>query len=388
MAEGFDVVIVGAGFAGAVAARELAERAGKKVLIVEQHSHIAGNCYDCLDDAGVLIHKYGPHIFHTSDKRAWDFLCRFTKWSDYRHRVVANVHGKIVPVPFNLDSLNIVFDAEKAQRLEKRLVELYGMETKVPILELRRAADPEVNELAEYVYENIFLRYTMKQWGKEPHELDPEVTGRVPVFVSREPGYFPHDTWQGMPVDGYTKLVERMLDHPSITVRLNTKAEDVIEIDGSTVKFEGKPFTGTFVFTGQLDELFGLRFGRLPYRTLDFEFETHDVDQFQVGAVVNYTVDMPYTRITEFKHMTEQVVPGKTSIVREFSRAYTGGEEIPYYAVANNDSLALYDQYMELAKAVPNMWVIGRLAEFKYYNIDGIVARSLEVSDKMIDSKA
>ena len=383
MTENHDVLIVGAGYAGAVAARELAERGGKRVLIIEKHNHIGGNCYDCLDAAGVLIHQYGPHIFHTSNKRAYDYLSRFTEWLEYQHCVIANVYGKIIPVPFNLNSLHIVFDEEKATKLEKKLVDAYGMEAKVPILELRKSDDPEINELADYVYENVFLKYTMKQWGKQPHEIDPNVTARVPVFVSRDNRYF-QDPYQGMPKDGYTKIFEKILDHPNIEVRLNTDARKVVDLSGDVVKFEGKEFHGICILTGQVDELFHLKFGRLPYRTLDFRFETHNVDYFQEGAVVNYTVDQPFTRITEFKYMTQQKIPGVTTIVKEFSKEYTGNDEIPYYTVSNPESLALYGKYVELAKKLPAVYLLGRLAEFKYYNMDGIVGRALEMADEIL----
>lgn len=383
MSDSHDVLIVGAGFAGAVAARELAERGGKRVLILEKHNHIGGNCYDCLDAAGVLIHQYGPHIFHTSNKRAFDYLSRFTEWLDYQHCVVANIYGKIVPVPFNLNSLHIVFDEEKAKKLEEKLISRYGMEAKVPILELRKCDDPEINELADYVYENVFLKYTMKQWGKQPHEIDPGVTARVPVFVSRDNRYF-QDPYQGMPKDGYTKIFEKLLDHPNIEIRFNTDARKCLDLSGNVVKLDGKEFHGICILTGLVDELFGQKFGRLPYRTLDFVFETHNVDFYQEGAVVNYTVDQPFTRITEFKRMTLQNIPGKTTIVKEFSKPYEGADEIPYYTVSNPESLALYAKYVELVKQLPNVYLLGRLAEFKYYNMDAIVGRALELSDEIL----
>jgi UDP-galactopyranose mutase len=378
-----DVLVVGVGFAGAVVARELAERGGKKVLVLEKRSHVGGNCYDCYDQAGVLIHQYGPHIFHTSFKRVFDYLSRFTEWLDYQHRVLGNIYGKIVPIPFNLNSLHIQFDAEKATRLEQKLVTKFGMERKVPILELRNTDDDEIKALAEHVYENIFLRYTMKQWGKQPHEIDPTVTGRVPVFISRDNRYF-QDPWQGMPRDGYTKIFERLLDHPNIEVILNCDAKTRVTVADDHIALDGRRFAGIVVFTGQVDEFYDLRFGRLPYRTLDLAFETHDVDFFQVGAVVNYTVDQDFTRITEFKHMTAQVLPGKTTIVREYAKEYEGGDQIPYYTVANPDSLATHAKYAELAAKIPGFYLLGRLAEFKYYNIDGIVERALALADSII----
>jgi UDP-galactopyranose mutase len=380
----YSAIIVGAGCAGGVVAREFAEHAGRKVLILERRPHIAGNCYDAYDKAGVLIHEYGPHIFHTSSKRVFDYLSRFTEWLDYQHCVVGNIYGKIVPIPFNLNSLHTQFDPEKAARLEQKLISTYGLEKKVPILELRNSSDPEINELAEYVYQNVFLKYTMKQWGKKPDEIDPAVTGRVPVFISRDNRYF-QDPYQGMPTLGYTKLFEKLLEHPNITLQLGVDAKEVLTVvDDKEILYKGKKFGGVVIFTGQVDEFFDLRFGRLPYRTLDFAFETHNADFYQPGAVVNYTVDQDFTRITEFKRMTLQVIPGKTTIVKEFSKAYEGGEQVPYYTIANPESLAMYGQYQSLANGIPGLYLLGRLAEFKYYNMDAIVERALVLADQLL----
>ncbi len=374
-----DALVIGAGFAGATVARKLAE-AGKNVLVVERRDHIGGNAYDCLDDEGVLIHKYGPHIFHTGHKEVYDFLSRFTQWRDYAHRVVANVYGQLMPVPFNLTSLDIAYE-QRAAELAKKLLDTYGPERKVTILELRQSDDPELSELADYVYENIFKTYTMKQWGQTPEEIDPATTARVPVFLSRDDRYF-QDPYQGMPVEGYTALFQNMLDHPNIEVRLNTDAADVLTLTQvGTTLVDGEAFNGPIIYTGAVDELFDRRFGRLPYRTLDFVFETHPVEWFQTHGTVNYTVDQPFTRITEFKHLTGQVLPKKTTIMKEFSKAYTGEDgQIPYYAIINPDNKALYGQYAELAAQYPNLHLLGRLAEYQYYNMDAIVKRALELA--------
>lgn len=380
----FDVLIVGAGFAGITAARELAERGNKKVLVLERHDHIAGNCYDCYDEAGVLIHQYGPHIFHTYNKRVYEYLSRFTEWRQYQHCVVGNIHGMIMPIPFNLYSLHLAFEKEKADRLEKKLIDTFGLNQKVPILKLRESQDPEILEVAEYVYENVFLQYTMKQWGKKPSEIDPAVTGRVPVFLSRDNRYF-QDPYQGMPLEGYTPLAQNMVNHPNITIRYGVDCRDVLEINGSEVKFEGQVFKGILIFTGQVDELYDRRFGMLPYRSLDFVFETHNTDFYQQNSVVNYPVSEKFTRITEFKYLTGQVLPGKTTTVTEYSKPYEGRKgEIPYYTISNPESLAMYQKYVDLVKQVPNFYLLGRLAEFKYYNIDGIVARALELCDEIL----
>ena len=384
MKTGYDCLVIGAGFAGAVAARELAQRGGRRVLVLERRDHIAGNAYDCLDQAGILIHQYGPHIFHTGSRRVYEWLSQFTSWRDYQHRVVANVHGTLMPVPFNLTSLELAFGAQQAARLEKKLVETYGAEKKVTILELRRSDDPEIAQLADYVYENVFLHYTMKQWDQSPEEIDPNTTARVPVFLSRDDRYF-QDPWQGMPQEGYTPMFRSILDHPNITVELGVDARDRLTLEEGAVRLDGASFAGTVIYTGAVDELFGCRFGRLPYRTLDFQMETHPVDFYQTHGTVNYTVSEPWTRITEFKYLTGQVVPGHTTIAKEISRAYTGAPgETPYYAIINPENNALYERYRTLAGCYPDFHLLGRLAEYKYYNMDAIVARALDLCDRLL----
>ena len=383
---GFDALVIGAGFAGAVAARELAERGDKKVLVLERRLHIGGNAYDCRDEAGILIHRYGPHIFHTGDKRVFDYLSRFTQWRDYPHRVMANVHGQLMPVPFNLTSLEIAFP-DRADELSQKLLDAYGEGSKVTILELRKSTDPDLKMVADYVYENVFVYYTMKQWGTTPEQIDPATTARVPVFLSRDDRYF-QDPYQGMPAEGYTALFERMLDHPNITVELGQQAADRISFGTRGVRLDGEDFDGPVIYTGAVDELFDWRYGSLPYRTLDFEFETHEMEWYQTRGTVNYTVDQPFTRITEFKHMTGQEDKKHTTIVKEYSKAYTGAAgEIPYYAIIDPENTALYEKYKALANEQPNLHLLGRLAEYKYYNMDAIVDRALSLSDDLLNQQ-
>ena len=383
----YDCLVIGCGFAGAVISRELAERAGKKVLIMERRSHIGGNSYDFFNDDGILIHKYGPHIFHTYSSRVFDYISCFTEWRDYSHEVLADVHGKLMPVPFNLKSLYIAFDKEKASSLEKKLISTYGMNKRLTILELRDQKDSELKEVADFVYNNVFLYYTQKQWGINPDEIDPSVIARVPILISYDDRYF-QDTYQGMPSKGYTPLFEKLLDHPNIQLQLNTDATSHLKIVGNKIFFDDKPFLGTVVYTGALDELFNCKFGRLPYRTLDFLFETHDVTLYQPKATINYTVDEPFTRITEFKHLTGQNIQNKTTIMKEYPRAYTGAEnEIPYYAILNAENFALYDKYKQLTDVFQNFYLLGRLAEYKYYNMDAIIQRALLLADSIVNDK-
>lgn len=385
----YDALVVGAGYAGAITARRLAEDGGKKVLVLERREHVAGNAYDGLDEAGILIHQYGPHIFHTNDKRVYDYLSRFTQWRDYQHTVVADIPdgtgGRMqFPVPFNLDSMETAFGPQEGRRLGEKLLAAYGPEKKVTILELRQNPDPEITAIADYVYEHVFVHYTMKQWGQTPEEIDPNTTARVPVFLSRDPRYF-QDKYQGMPLDGYTPMFEKMLDHPNITLELNTDALKRLKLEDGRILLDGEPFGGTVIYSGQADELFGFRFGPLPYRTLDFGFQTLPQDAFQTHGTVNYTVDQPYTRITEFKHLTGQELPGVTTIMKEYSRAYTGAEgEIPYYAIINPENNALYAKYKAEADKFPGLRLLGRLAEYKYYNMDAIAAKALALADGML----
>ena len=379
----YDCIIVGAGIAGATVARKLAEESNKKVLVLERRNHIGGNCYDKPDDHGILIHEYGPHIFHTGDEGVREFLSRFTKWYDFGHEVVAKVGDQLSPVPFNLNTLHMVYDKEKADRLEKKLIEEYGLDSRVPIMKLRESTDADVREIADYVYKNVFLYYTMKQWGQTPEEISPEVTGRVPVVISYDNRYF-KDKYQSVPVDGFTPMFEAMLDHPNIEVRTGVDCSDVLDFEDGKIYFEKAEFTGDLVYTGALDELFDCKFGRLPYRSLNFQFEHLDQDSFQDHSVVNYTVSEDFTRITEFKFLTGQKDTDGTTIVREYPFAYTGAEgEIPYYAILNAENEALYEEYRLLTEDFDKFHLLGRLAEYKYYNIDAMCRKAMELAEEI-----
>lgn len=380
--EKVDTLIIGCGFAGGVVARVLAER-GEKVKIIEKRNHIGGNCYDEYDKYGVLVHKYGPHIFHTNNKEVYDFLSQFTKWYDYQHEVVGNVYGKIIPIPFNLNTLMIVFGEEKGQQLKQELIDTYGENARVPILELQKSSSQGIQEVAQYVYENIFLKYTMKQWNQKPEEVDQSVTARVPVLISYDNRYF-QDTYQGMPLDGYTKLFENMLDHENIEVELGKDAKELLSFDfeNKKIEYDGQEFLGNIIFTGAIDEFFDNCLGQLPYRSLRFDFEHYPQDDYQGHGVVNYTVSEDYTRITEFKYLTGQKISG-TTIIKEYPEVYRDNHQVPYYAILSPENRAMHQKYVEMVKPFSRFHLLGRLAQYKYYNIDGIVEEALALTKQL-----
>lgn len=278
----------------------------------------------------------------------------------------------------------MVYDKEKADYLEKILIDEYGEGSRVPIMKLRENANPDVREIAEYVYQNVFLKYTMKQWGQTPEEISPEVTGRVPVVISYDNRYF-GDKYQSMPKDGFTPMFDKMLDHPNIDVVTGKECKDVISFEDGKILYEGEAFNGDFIFTGAIDELFDCKFGRLPYRSLDFKFEHLDVDSFQDHSVVNYTVSEDFTRITEFKFLTGQKDAKGTTIVREYPFAYTGAEgETPYYAILEEANQNLYEQYKALTEEYKNFHLLGRLAEYKYYNIDAMTKKAMDLAESLM----
>ena len=379
-----EALIIGCGFAGATVARKFAEQ-NIKVRMIERRSHIGGNCYDCYDEHGILVHQYGPHIFHTYSKEVYDFLSQYTKWYEYSHEVVGNVYDKIIPIPFNLNTLNIVFGEEKGNALKKELVDTYGMEARVPILELQKSESEGIREVAQYVYENIFLKYTMKQWEQKPEEVDQSVTARVPVLISYDNRYF-QDTYQGMPLDGYTTLFENLLNHENIKVELGVDAKDVLTFDfeNQNILVDNQVFDGPIIFTGAIDELFDCKLGQLPYRSLEFKFEHYDQEFYQSNGVVNYTVSEDYTRITEFKYLTGQKAES-TTIIKEYPKKYVDSKtQVPYYAILSDENKQLHQKYVDLVKPFNNFYLLGRLAQYKYYNIDGIVLEALKFAGELL----
>jgi UDP-galactopyranose mutase len=354
----FDYLIVGAGFSGSVIAERLA-KSGKKVLVVDRRNHIGGNAYDHYDNAGVLVHKYGPHIFHTNSREVFEYLSQFTEWRSYEHRVLASVDGQLVPIPINLDTINKLYGLS----LNSFQVEEFLQSLAEPKEQIRSSEDVVVSKVGRVLYEKFFRGYTRKQWGLDPSELDKSVIARIPTRTNRDDRYFT-DTYQAMPLHGFTRMFENMLNHPNIKVMLNT---DYREIEKAIPCRE-------MVYTGPVDEFFEYRYGKLPYRSLEFKHETHNTPVHQPAPVVNYPNEHLYTRVTEFKYLTGQE-HSKTSIVYEFPRA----EGDPYYPVPRPENAEIYKQYKALADATPGVYFVGRLATYKYYNMDQCVAQALNV---------
>lgn len=366
----YDWVVVGAGFTGCTFAREMAER-GLSVLVVDRRSHIGGNAYDEVDANGILVHRYGPHIFHTNSDRVWNYLSRFTDWRPYFHHVLGYVDGKWVPVPFNLDSIRAVFPSRMADRLIERLIDVYGFGAKVPILKLKDGGDPELAFLANFVYRKVFENYTRKQWGVAPEQLDPSVTARVPIVVSRDARYF-HDTYQAMPREGYSALFQRLVDHPRVRVELGRDHDFGARVGGVRT-----------LFTGMIDEYFGFRFGALPYRSIRFRFESLDLGRYQAVGTHNYPDNNDYTRITEMKVLSGQEGAKGTTLCLEYPEPHSMGVNEPLYPIPQAQSRDLYRRYADLAeKEGSDVIFAGRLGEYQYYNMDQAVARALALVDQ------
>jgi len=376
----FEVVIIGAGMAGAVLAERFAQ-SGRKVLVIERRQNVAGNCFDTVDENGILIHKYGPHLFHTDDAQVWEYLSRFTEWHLYHHRVKAVIDGKPVPIPFNLNTLREVFPQSLADKLEAALLRNFDYGKKVPILELKKSADSDLQFLADFVYEKIFLHYTEKQWGLSPDKISGAVTARVPVFVGRDDRYF-NDRFQAVPLRGYTEMVKNMLAHKNIKLMLNTDFHEVMALRGEEIFLFGQKFDGRLIYTGQLDELFDKKFGELPYRSIDMRFESVDAELFQGAPVVNYPNNYDFTRITEFKQIHPAQSP-RTTLLREYPQTYVAGENEPYYPIFTDEARAAYEKYSAELQRFENITAVGRLAEYRYYDIDDVVKRALDIFDEL-----
>lgn len=353
----FDWLIVGAGFAGSVLAERLASQLNQRVLVIDKRPHIGGNAYDCHDASGVLIHQYGPHIFHTNSEMIFRHLSKFTQWRPYEHRVLASVDRMLLPIPINLDTVNRIYGLSLTS---EQLEEFFAARAE-PVARIRTSEDVVVSRVGRDLYEKFFKGYTRKQWGVDPSELDKSVTARVPARTDRDDRYFT-DAFQAMPAAGYTRMFERMLRHPNIKLLLGT---DFAEIRDAGLYRR-------LIYTGPIDEFFGFRFGKLPYRSLRFVHKQLNKAWHQPVGVVNYPQDREYTRVTEFKHLTGQQHPS-TSITYE----YPCGEGDPYYPVPRPENADLFRRYEQLTRCLRDVWFVGRLATYRYYNMDQVVGQAL-----------
>ncbi|HEX2548159.1 MAG TPA: UDP-galactopyranose mutase [Ramlibacter sp.] len=375
---GFDYLIVGAGFAGSVLAERLATVLNQRVLIVDKRPHIGGNAYDRYDDAGVLIHPYGPHIFHTNSEDIFEYLSKFTEWRPYQHRVLASVDGQEVPIPINLDTINKLYGLNLTSFEVEKFFESVAEKKD----EIRTSEDVVVSKVGRELYNKFFRGYTRKQWGLDPSELDASVTARVPTRTNRDDRYFA-DKFQAMPRHGYTRMFEKMLDHPNIKVMLNCDYREIVDVI---------PWRH-MIYSGPVDAFFDYKYGKLPYRSLRFEHVNVPREQFQPVGTVNYPNDYGYTRISEFKHITGQEC-STTSVVYEYPCA----EGDPYYPVPRPENTELYRKYEAEAETTPNVTFVGRLATYKYYNMDQVVGQALatfkklqsahDAADKTVESAA
>ncbi len=360
-------LIVGAGLSGLVIAERLANVLKQEVLIIDRRASIGGNCADS-NHNGILVHDFGAHIFHTSNKEVWDYLKQWTLFYPYMHKVIGEVYGKLIPIPFNLNSLHAVFPRIIADELESKLLHYFGFGRKISILELKKHKEFEM--IAEFIYENVFLHYTLKQWQCTPEELDSSVFERVPIILSKDDRYFPYDTFQGIPINGYSAMFEKMIANPLITLRLNTEFKSI----------DSSAFDRIF-YSGAIDEYFDYSLGELPYRSLELHTLEIDREYFQSNSVINYPNNYDFTRIIEHKYFLDS--KSKHSVVTyEFPKTWKLGDE-RFYPIPNASSQKAYQAYAKKAKELQNVHFIGRLGEYKYYDMDKAIARALEIFDSL-----
>src|SRR4051812_1629853 len=371
MPESFDTLVVGAGYAGSILAERLASQCDQRVLVIDRRPHIAGNAYDYTDEHGVLVHQYGPHIFHTTSMKVVDYLSQFTEWRPYEHRVVASVDGQLVPMPINRTTLDMLYDLEMTTEEE---VEQFLAARAEPRERIRTSEDAVVAKVGRDLYEKFFRGYTRKQWERDPSELHASVCARIPIRTNIDDRYFT-DRWQKMPADGYTRMFERILDRPGIDVRIGTDFVDV----------KDEVAYNHLVYTGPVDGYFGYRFGALPYRSLEFELRTEHTPGGGLvqpaGSINHPDAEIPYTRITEFRHMTGQSPHGSSTLAVEYPRS----EGDPYYPIPNDETRAFYKQYEALAADLPDVTFVGRLARYQYLNMDQVVGQALSTYEKMLE---
>lgn len=383
----YDVIVVGAGFAGTVLAKKFANQ-NKKVLVIEKRNHIAGNMYEQTLDNGVRIHKYGPHIFHTESKEIYDFINSNCELFFYEHKVIGNIDNKLVPIPFNYKSLEILFSKKESDEIKSKLSSEFKSESKISILDLIKSKDDTVKKFGEYVYEKVFVNYTAKQWDMPIENVDKSVINRVPVILGYDDRYF-QDKYQFMPKNGYNEIFNNLLSNDNIDLMLNVDAKELIELKNNEIYYKGQKYNGTVIYTGPLDELLEYKYGALPYRSLKLEFEDLNQNYYQPTSVVNYPNTEKYTRITEFKYFSSDINNGSTTILKEYPLTYNYLDKntIPYYSIINEENNCLYQKYSEEVKQYNNLYLCGRLAEYKYYNMDAVILRAFKLFEEITGEK-
>ncbi|MBI5700641.1 UDP-galactopyranose mutase [Candidatus Saganbacteria bacterium] len=361
----YDYIVVGAGFSGATVAERLAAQ-GKSVLMIEQRDHVGGNCFDYKDENGITVHKYGPHIFHTKSIEVWAYLSQFTEWLPYKHKVLSNRGDINVSLPISFKSIDQIYPASKAASLKIKLNDSFGSGVKISIIDLLNDKDSELKDLAKEIFEKIYLGYSLKQWGEDPRGLDHSILNRVPIWTNYGDYYF-NDVYQGIPKDGYTRIIENMINKPNVKILVGQDYKNII----------GNLQYDKMFYTGPIDHFFNHKFGKLPYRALRYEFETLNTEWFQANSVINYSGNEPFTRITEFKHFDDHR-SDKTVILREYPENYEFGKNTPSYAIPKGENHELYEKYKSEADKLENVVFLGRLAEYKYYNMDEVVLKAIE----------
>lgn len=382
----YDAIVVGCGLTGGVIARFLAEEKHKKVVIVERRNHIAGNMYDFRDDNGLIIQQYGPHTFHTTKKHLYDYVCKYSNWKEFYLTCGAEINGKFTPTPFNFQTIDDFYPSEKAVELKARIHQKYGDADKTTIVEMLNSDDPLIKEYADFLYDNDYSLYTAKQWGISPDEIDVSVLKRVPVLFSYKNGYF-DDEFQMMPEHTFTDFFANIIRHENINVVLNENILDYLEIKNNQLFLHGEPTNKTVIYTGAADELLNCKYGVLPYRSLRFDYKTENTDSYQNAPVVAYPQAEGYTRITEYTKIPVQYGNGKTVIAVEYPQPYETGKTEPYYPILTEQSQTLYKKYCAELSKIPNLFMCGRLGDFKYYNMDQALERALDICNILSQSE-
>lgn len=379
-----DYIVVGCGLTGSVIARQLAEKANKKIVILERRDHVGGNMYDYVDEHGILVQKYGPHTFHTKKKVLYDFICQYENWEEYHLTCMAEIDGKVTPTPFNFQTIDDFYLPEQAEKLKQLLQDTFPGKEFMTVLEVLKHENPTIRGYAQFLFDKDYSLYTAKQWGISPSEIDPSVLERVPLRFSYRVGYF-DDPYQVMPKHSFTTFFENLLDHPNIMVKLREDALKYLQIDVDRKKtlWDGEICEIPIIYTGALDELFKSRFGKLPYRSLYFDWKYEDIKSFQEAPVVAYPQADGFTRITEYKKLPEQDVKGSSYAI-EYPLKYEETIAEPYYPILTEEGQKQYKKYRALADEVSNLYLCGRLADFKYYNMDQALEKALEVFETII----